>query len=205
MKNTAQILPLFNYIDDVVCGVDEAGRGPCAGPLCVAAVILDPARIPEGIDDSKALTEKRRFELEPLIKKSAICWSVITMTVEEIDRLNILAATMEGMKRAVEALTPCAEHALIDGNRCPKLTIPSTPLIGGDARSLSIAAASILAKTARDRIMIEMDIVYPVYGFKKHKGYQAEAHLEALRLHGPSPIHRTSWATIRELSWGESA
>jgi ribonuclease HII len=183
----------------LVCGVDEAGRGPCAGPLCVAAVILDPARLPAGIDDSKALTEARRFALEPEIKTAAIAWSVVTITVEEIDTLNILAATMAGMARAVESLTPAAQHALIDGNRCPKLAIPSTALVGGDARSLSIAAASILAKTARDRIMIELDSVYPVYGFKKHKGYQAETHLEALRLHGASPVHRRSWATIKDL------
>ncbi len=182
-----------------ICGVDEAGRGPCAGPLCVAAVILDPANLPEGIDDSKALTEARRFALEPQIKAAAVAWSVITVTVEEIDILNILGATMAGMARAVEALDPCAHHALIDGNRCPKLAIPSTAVIKGDALSLSIAAASILAKTARDRIMIEMDAVYPAYGFKKHKGYQAEAHLEALRQHGPSPIHRSSWSTIRDL------
>ncbi len=184
----------------LVCGVDEAGRGPCAGPLCVAAVILDPLRIPQGIDDSKALTEATRFALEPQIKAAAIAWSVITITPEEIDTLNILAATMAGMARSVDALSPAAQHALIDGNRCPTLTIPSTPLIGGDALSLSIAAASILAKTARDRIMIELDDVYPVYGFKKHKGYQAATHLEALRLHGPSPVHRRSWATIRELA-----
>lgn len=186
-------------LDGLVCGVDEAGRGPCAGPLCVAAVILDPSRLPAGIDDSKALTEARRFALEPEIKAAAIAWSVVTVTVEEIDTLNILAATMAGMSRAVEALTPAAHHALIDGNRCPRLAIPSTALVGGDARSLSIAAASILAKTARDRIMIELDGVYPVYGFKKHKGYQAEAHLEALRVHGASPVHRRSWATIRDL------
>lgn len=184
----------------LVCGVDEAGRGPCAGPLCVAAVILDPARLPAGIDDSKVLTEARRFALEPEIKAAAIAWSVVTITVDEIDTLNILAATMAGMARAVETLMPAAHHALIDGNRCPKLAIPSTALVGGDAKSLSIAAASILAKTARDRIMIELDAVYPVYGFKKHKGYQAETHLEALRRHGPSPVHRRSWATIKDLA-----
>jgi ribonuclease HII len=192
----------FSYeasLNGLVCGVDEAGRGPCAGPLCVAAVILDPSRLPAGIDDSKVLTESRRFALEPEIKAAAIAWSVVTVTVEEIDTLNILAATMAGMARAVESLAPAAQHALIDGNRCPKLAIASTALVGGDARSLSIAAASILAKTARDRIMIELDSVYPVYGFKKHKGYQAEAHLEALRLHGASPVHRRSWATIRDL------
>lgn len=182
-----------------VCGVDEAGRGPCAGPLCVAAVILDPRAIPAGINDSKALGEKQRFALEPQIKAAAIAWSVVTVTVEEIDRLNILWATMEGMKRAVEALAPVAHHALIDGNRCPKLAIPSTAIVKGDALSFSIAAASILAKTARDRIMIEMHDLYPVYGFKSHKGYQAESHLDALRTHGPCAIHRTTWATIRDL------
>ena len=185
-------------IGGLVCGVDEAGRGPCAGPLCVSAVILDGARRPEGIDDSKALTEAQRFALEPQIK-AAVAWSVVTVTVEEIDTMNILAATMAGMARAVAELLPAAHHALIDGNRCPKLAIPSTPLIGGDALSFSIAAASILAKTARDRIMIELHDVYPVYGFKKHKGYQAAAHLDALRQHGPSPVHRKSWATIRDL------
>ena len=186
-------------IGGLVCGVDEAGRGPCAGPLCVSAVILDAARLPEGIDDSKALTEAQRFALEPQIKAAAVAWSVVTVTVEEIDTMNILAATMAGMARAVTELWPAAHHALIDGNRCPKLAIPSTPLIGGDALSFSIAAASILAKTARDRIMIELHDVYPVYGFKKHKGYQAAAHLDALRQHGPSPVHRKSWATIRDL------
>ncbi|EGF90180.1 ribonuclease HII family protein [Asticcacaulis biprosthecium C19] len=188
-------------IAGLVCGVDEAGRGPCAGPLCVAAVILDPARTPEGIDDSKALTEARRFQLEPLIKHAAIAWSVITMSTDDIDSMNILAATLEGMSRAVMALNPNAHHALIDGNRCPKqLSISATAVIGGDALSLSIAAASILAKTARDRIMIELDAVYPQYGFKRHKGYQTGAHLEALRVHGPSPVHRKSWATLRQLS-----
>lgn len=182
-----------------VCGVDEAGRGPCAGPLCVAAVILDPANIPAGLNDSKQLTEARRFALEPQIKAAAIAWSVILISPEEIDKMNIFAATMAGMARAVEALAPAAEHALIDGNKTPKLTIPATAIVKGDARSLSIAAASILAKTERDRIMIAMDNLYPAYGFKKHKGYQARTHLDALKLHGPSPIHRLSWATIREL------
>ncbi|MEI9905787.1 MAG: ribonuclease HII [Asticcacaulis sp.] len=185
--------------DFFVCGVDEAGRGPCAGPLCVAAVVLNKRSIPKGIDDSKALTEARRFELEGAIKDAALAWSVITIAVEDIDRMNILAATMHGMGQAVASLSPAAHHALIDGNRCPGLEIPATAVIGGDALSLSIAAASILAKTARDRIMIALDDVYPVYGFRKHKGYQAEAHLAALRTHGPSPVHRKSWATIREL------
>ncbi|UDF02661.1 ribonuclease HII [Asticcacaulis sp. AND118] len=180
-----------------VCGVDEAGRGPCAGPLCVAAVILDPARLPPGIADSKKLTEKQRFALEPEIKAAAIAWSVIEISAADIDCHNILRATLMGMTQAVEALSPVPVHALIDGNRCPPLSLPATAVIKGDDKSLSIAAASILAKTARDRIMIEMDAVYPVYGFKSHKGYQAEAHIEAIRRHGPSPIHRMSWATIR--------
>ena len=187
----------------LVCGVDEAGRGPCAGPLCVAAVILDPQAIPDGITDSKALTEKQRFALEPQIKAAARAWSVVTVTVEEIDTLNILWATMAGMARAVAELNPAAHHALIDGNRCPKLAIPSTAIVKGDALSLSIAAASILAKTARDRIMIAMHDLYPVYGFKSHKGYQADLHLEALRTHGPCPIHRTTWATIKDLAPAE--
>jgi ribonuclease HII len=180
-----------------VCGVDEAGRGPCAGPLCVGAVILDPSNIPAGINDSKALSEKARFALEPLIKAAAVSWSVITLSPAEVDEMNVLAATLEGMRRAVEALTPAAHHALIDGNRAPRLRIPSTTIVKGDAKSLSIAAASILAKTTRDRIMIEMDAVYPAYGFKGHKGYQAASHLEALKIHGPSPIHRRSWATVK--------
>ncbi|MDI7774897.1 ribonuclease HII [Asticcacaulis sp. EMRT-3] len=196
----------FSYelaLSGLVCGVDEAGRGPCAGPVCVAAVILDPARVPEGITDSKMLTEKRRFELEPQIKASAIAWSVVHMSIDDIETLNIFGATMEGMRRCVAALNPCADHALIDGNKCPPLTIPSTAIVKGDLKSLSIAAASILAKTARDRHMIEMDALYPVYGFKKHKGYQSELHLEALRLHGPCPIHRPSWATLRNLGDNE--
>jgi len=186
-----------SLIGDLVCGVDEAGRGPCAGPLCVAAVILDPARIPPGIADSKKLSEKQRFALEPEIKAAALAWSVIEISPAEIDALNILKATMTGMTRAVEALPIAPGHALIDGNRCPPLSIPATALVKGDDKSLSIAAASILAKTARDRIMIAMDALYPVYGFKKHKGYQAEAHIAAIRAHGPSPIHRMSWATVK--------
>lgn len=193
-------MPDFSFesqFDGLVCGVDEAGRGPCAGPLCVAAVILDPARVPPGIADSKKLTEKQRFALEPEIKAAAIAWSVIEISAADIDCHNILKATMMGMTQAVEALTPVPVHALIDGNRCPPLRLPATAVVKGDDKSLSIAAASILAKTARDRIMIEMDAIYPVYGFRSHKGYQAEAHIEAIRRHGPSPIHRMSWATIR--------
>lgn len=193
-------MPDYSFESEIaglVCGVDEAGRGPCAGPLCVAAVILDPKHIPEGIADSKKLSEARRFALEPDIKAAAIAWAVIEISAADIDCHNILAATMMGMTQAVAALKPAASHALIDGNRCPPLSIPSTAIIKGDDRSLSIAAASILAKTARDRIMIAMDDLYPVYGFKAHKGYQAKTHLDAIQMHGPSPIHRMSWATVR--------
>ncbi|MFT4090839.1 MAG: ribonuclease HII [Asticcacaulis sp.] len=193
-------MPDFSFEQNLigpVCGVDEAGRGPCAGPLCVAAVILDPDNLPAGISDSKKLTEKQRFILEPLIKQSALAWSVIEISPADIDRMNIFAATMSGMARAVEALSFKPAHALIDGNKCPPLSIPAHAIVKGDDKSLSIAAASILAKTARDRIMIDMDALYPAYGFKKHKGYQAAKHIEAIRLHGPSPIHRLSWATVR--------
>ncbi|MDC7674962.1 ribonuclease HII [Asticcacaulis sp. LKC15W] len=193
-------LSFESQLTGYVCGVDEAGRGPCAGPLCVAAVILDQDNIPEMIRDSKKLTEKQRFNIEPLIKQSALAWSVVEVSCELIDCLNILQATLWGMAEAVARLPLKADHALIDGNRAPILGIPAQTIIKGDDRSLSIAAASILAKTARDRIMIEMDSIYPAYGFKKHKGYQAKAHLEAISLHGPSPIHRRSWATVRNLA-----
>jgi len=195
--------PDFSFesaLEGLICGVDEAGRGPCAGPLAVSAVILDPQAIPEGLNDSKRLTEKQRFALEPEIKRHALAWSVVMISAPEIDRMNILAATLLGMTRAVEFLLPAAVHALIDGNMCPKLTIPSTAIVKGDSRSLSIAAASILAKTARDRLMMELDDLYPAYGFKKHKGYQAKSHIEALKLHGPTPEHRLSWATLKNLA-----
>jgi ribonuclease HII len=181
----------------LVCGVDEAGRGPCAGPLCVAAVILDQAHMPKGLADSKKLSEAQRFALEPEIKNLAISWSVITLSAQEVDQYNILAATLMGMTRAVEALCPQADIALIDGNQAPKLTIPCQTIIKGDAKSASIAAASILAKTARDRIMIDMDSLYPHYGFARHKGYQAKSHILALHTLGPCPIHRLSWATVK--------
>ena len=182
-----------------VCGVDEAGRGPCAGPVAVAAVILDPSRIPEGIADSKTLSESKRFQLEPLIKSTAIAWQVVMVSAAEIDRMNILSATLWGMTQAVEGLVPTADHALIDGNCTPKLEIPAHCLIKGDSRSLSIAAASILAKTARDRYMIELDRHYPAYGFAAHKGYQAKNHIDALKSHGPCPEHRLSWASLKNL------
>ena len=182
-----------------VCGVDEAGRGPWAGPVSAAAVILNPDDLPPGIDDSKALTEKRRAALEPEIKTRALAWGVGFASVEEIDELNILHATGLAMRRAVEALAHAPVHALVDGNYRFKLPCAVTPVVKGDSRSLSIAAASILAKTARDRLMIEMDVTYPGYGFASHKGYNAPIHQQALNTLGPCPAHRRSWAPIKAL------
>ena len=182
-----------------VCGVDEAGRGPWAGPVSAAAVILNPDDLPPGIDDSKALTEKRRAALEPEIKARAVAWGVGFASVEEIDELNILHATGLAMRRAIEALAHPPVHALVDGNYRFKLPCAVTPVVKGDSRSLSIAAASILAKTARDRLMIEMDAVYPGYGFASHKGYNAPIHQKALQTLGPCPEHRRSWAPIKAL------
>lgn len=181
----------------VVCGVDEAGRGPWAGPVSAAAVILDPARIPAGVDDSKKLTAKAREALEAEIKAMAISWAVGFASVEEIFEINILHATGRAMCRAVEALTPKPAVALVDGNYAFKLPCDVQTVVGGDARSASIAAASILAKTARDRLMVAMDLEHPGYGFARHKGYHAGEHTDALRRLGPSPIHRRGWAPIR--------
>ena len=182
-----------------VCGVDEAGRGPWAGPVSAAAVILNPDDLPPGIDDSKALTEKRRAALEPEIKARALAWGVGFASVEEIDELNILHATGLAMRRAVEALAHAPVHALVDGNYRFTLPCAVTPVVKGDSRSLSIAAASILAKTARDRLMIEMDTTYPGYGFASHKGYNAPIPQQALKTLGPCPAHRRSWAPIKAL------
>jgi ribonuclease HII len=187
----------------LVCGVDEAGRGPCAGPLCVAAVILNYSQIPKGIKDSKTLSEARRFALEAEIKSQALAFAVVTISPQDIDRLNVLQATFLGMQMAIEKLSLRAQHALIDGNQAPKLDIPSTTIVKGDTKSLSIAAASILAKTQRDRIMIGLDDVYPHYGFRTHKGYQTVGHLAALHIHGPSPVHRRTWATLKALKWNK--
>ncbi len=185
-----------------VCGVDEAGRGPWAGPVSAAAVILDPARTPPGINDSKKLTAKARERLAIEIKASAIAWCVAYASVEEIAELNILHATGLAMRRAVEGLQVAAAFALVDGNYAFKLPCPVRTVIGGDGVSLSIGAASILAKTARDAVMAEMDDLYPGYGFASHKGYNAPIHTHALRTLGPCPIHRRSWAPIRLLLEG---
>lgn len=182
-----------------VCGVDEAGRGPWAGPVSAAAVILNPDDLPAGIDDSKALTEKRRAALEPEIKARALAWGVGFASVDEIAELNILHATGLAMCRAIEALRTPPTAALVDGNYRFRLPCPIQTVVGGDGLSLSIAAASILAKTARDRLMVEMDAVYPGYGFASHKGYNAPIHSEALKTLGPCPEHRRGWAPIRAL------
>lgn len=185
-----------------VCGVDEAGRGPWAGPVSAAAVILDAATAPAGLDDSKKLTHARREVLEVEIKARAVAWCVAFATVEEIDELNILQATGLAMCRAVEGLSVVPAFALVDGNYRFKLPCEIKTVVGGDGVSASIAAASILAKTARDRLMVEMDGLYPGYGFAGHKGYHAATHVQALRTLGPSPIHRMTWAPIRELLGG---
>jgi ribonuclease HII len=180
-----------------VCGVDEAGRGPWAGPVCAAAVVLHPRRIPKGIDDSKKLTAKARERLELEIKDQALSFGVAFASVEEIAELNILHATGLAMRRAVEGMKVSAAFALVDGNYRFPLPCPVQTVIKGDGLSLSIAAASILAKTARDRLMAEFDDVYPGYGFASHKGYRAQRHADALMSLGPSPIHRMAWAPIR--------
>lgn len=182
-----------------VCGVDEAGRGPWAGPVSAGAVILNPDDLPAGIDDSKALTHARREALEIEIKARALAWGVGFASVEEIETHNILHATGLAMCRAIEALAIQPVAALVDGNYGFKLPCAVQTVIKGDSLSLSIAAASILAKTARDRLMVELDAEYPGYGFAGHKGYNAPIHQAALRTLGPCPAHRRSWAPIRAL------
>ncbi|MCI3131331.1 ribonuclease HII [Phenylobacterium aquaticum] len=187
-----------------VCGVDEAGRGPWAGPVSAAAVILDPRRIPAGLDDSKKLSAKARDALEIEIKQVAVAWCVAMASVEEIEELNILHATGLAMRRAIEGLSVAPVHALVDGNYKFKLPCPIRTVVKGDSISASIAAASILAKTARDRVMVDADALYPGYGFAAHKGYHAPIHVEALRRMGPCPIHRPSWAPVRAVLAGET-
>ena len=182
----------------LVAGIDEAGRGPLAGPVSVAAVILDPSRPIDGLDDSKRLTERKREALYPLIIERALAWRIEFVEADEIDSLNILQATMTGMRRALAGLSPRAGHALIDGNRIPEgLTCPATALVGGDGLEPAIMAASILAKVARDARMRELHLEYPQYGFDRHKGYPSPMHLQALASHGPCPQHRRSFAPVR--------
>src|SRR5204863_7025034 len=185
-------------VGGLVCGVDEAGRGPWAGPVCAGAVILDanPRKVPKGLDDSKKLTARAREELEIQIKARAVAWGVGFASVEEIATLNILHATGLAMCRAIEAMAVQPAFALVDGNYRFKLPCEVKTVVGGDGKSKSIAAASILAKVARDRLMVEMDARYPGYGFASHKGYHASIHVEALQTLGPCEIHRMAWKPV---------
>jgi ribonuclease HII len=176
-----------------ICGVDEAGRGPLAGPVCAAAVILPPHLEIPGLNDSKKLSDKRRRELFPIIKEQAIAYGIGLASHEEIDEINILQATFLAMQRAIDQLEGKAEFAIIDGNREKDFGLPVMTVVKGDSRSASIAAASILAKVTRDDILEEMAKQYPEYGFEIHKGYGTKAHYEALRTYGPSPIHRMTF------------
>ena len=177
----------------LLCGVDEAGRGPLAGPVCAAAVILPQNCEVQGLNDSKKLTEKKREELFDVICASAVSYGIAFATVEEIEEYNILGATFMAMNRAIAQLDRVPELALIDGNRNTGIQIPSRCVIGGDGKCADIAAASVLAKVTRDRYMLQMAELYPQYGFEKHKGYGTKAHYEAIRAYGPSPIHRPSF------------
>jgi ribonuclease HII len=186
-----------------VCGVDEAGRGPLAGPVYAAAVILDPARRIRGLDDSKQLAPDVRLELAGRIRSRALAWAVASASVEEIDAFNILQASLLAMHRAVAALSVVPELALIDGLHCPPLPIATRAIVDGDARVKAISAASILAKTARDAEMVRLAERYPQYGFERHKGYPTPEHLELLRRFGPCEVYRRSFAPVRALLTGE--
>ncbi len=194
-------MPELIVPEGLVCGVDEAGRGPLAGPVVAAAVILDPARPIIGLNDSKKLSERRRQALAVEIREKALAWAVAEASVEEIDRLNILHASLLAMQRAVAKLDVAPERAMIDGNRCPRLPMPAEAVVKGDGKIASIAAASILAKTVRDAGMLVLHEQYPHYGFDRHMGYPTPAHFAALEAHGASPVHRRSFAPVaRQLS-----
>ncbi|MEM5343804.1 ribonuclease HII [Paraburkholderia azotifigens] len=198
-KAIAQVGLDFSSPDDIVCGVDEAGRGPLAGPVVAAAVILDPSKPRmRGLTDSKALTAKKREELYDKIIERSLAYCIASASVEEIDSLNILHATMLAMKRAVEGLHVAPTLAKIDGNRCPTLSIRSEAIVSGDLLVPCISAASILAKVTRDRMLLELHQTFPMYGFDAHSGYGTPQHLTALREHGPCEHHRRSFAPVRE-------
>ncbi|MDR1350228.1 MAG: ribonuclease HII [Zoogloeaceae bacterium] len=179
-----------------VCGIDEAGRGPLAGAVVAAAVILDPQRPIAGLNDSKKLSARRREQLAALIRAQALAWAVAEASVTEIDAINILQASFLAMQRAVAALKIAPVAAVVDGNRCPKLSIPVSAVVKGDGKIAAIAAASILAKTVRDARMLDLHQRYPQYGFNRHMGYPTAAHLAALQKHGPCPAHRKSFAPV---------
>lgn len=199
MKGKESSLPLFVHADELICGVDEAGRGPLAGAVFAAAVILDPSRPIEGLRDSKKLSEARREALAEQIKARALAWSIASCSEAEIDQINILQASMLAMRRAVEGLALQPTLALIDGNRCPVMPVRSEAIVKGDDKVPAISAASILAKTARDASLLVLHQQYPDYAFDQHKGYPTPLHLERLRLHGVSPAHRKSFAPVRAL------
>ena len=198
--STAQLcLFASGQSDALICGVDEAGRGPLAGAVFAAAVILDEKRPILGLNDSKKLSAKKREQLTLEIKQKALAWAVARAEVEEIDRINILQASLLAMRRAVESLTVKPTEVLVDGNRCPDLMLPTRAIVRGDASVAQIAAASILAKTARDADMLLLHGTYPHYGFDRHKGYPTADHLAALQRHGISPIHRRSFGPVSAL------
>ncbi len=182
----------------IIAGVDEAGRGPLAGPVVVAAVVLDPDRPIDGLDDSKKLNEKRREELFALIMERSLAWTVVEIEPAEIDRINILQATLQGMKQAVEQLLPPPSLALIDGNQAPDLNCTVRTIVKGDSLEPAISAASIMAKVTRDRLMKKLHIDYPAYGFDRHKGYPTADHLARLARYGPCPAHRHSFAPVKK-------
>lgn len=183
----------------LLAGVDESGRGPLAGPVVAAAVILDPENRIEGLADSKTLTPKIRERLALLVQQRTLSWALGRADVEEIDRLNILQATLLAMQRAINSLSLSPRHVMIDGNHCPPLACLATAVVKGDVQVPAISAASILAKVDRDRLMRELDSQYPMYGFAKHKGYPTRSHLAALREHGPCPAHRRTFAPVKNL------
>jgi ribonuclease HII len=200
MKTKGKLtLSLDEHAGEIICGVDEAGRGPLAGPVFAAAVILDPARPIPGLRDSKKLSAVRRDELAALIRRDALAWSVSQCCESEIDELNILHATMLAMRRAIEGLCHAPTLALIDGNRCPPSAVRCQAIVGGDDLVDAISAASILAKTGRDAALHDLHQAYPQYGFDQHKGYPTAMHLERLQQHGVSPVHRRSYAPVRAL------
>ena len=190
---------LSNYEGELICGVDEAGRGPLAGPVMAAAVILDPAHPIAGLRDSKKLSEARRAALAIEIKQHALAWAVAECSEQEIDSINILQASLLAMRRAVEALAIPPTLALIDGNRCPVMAVRSEAIVKGDDKVAAISAASILAKTARDHALLALHEQYPQYAFDQHKGYPTALHLARLREHGVSPVHRLSYAPVKAL------
>jgi ribonuclease HII len=194
-------------MNELICGVDEAGRGPLAGAVYASAVILNPAHVIEGLADSKKITEKKRNALAIEIKQHALAWAVATSSVEEIDEINILQASLLAMKRSIEAmqvqfsgvLNEQAIHVQVDGNKCPNISLSCEAIIKGDSKVQAISAASILAKTARDAELYKLDKQYPIYGFAQHKGYPTKAHMALLEEHGVSPVHRRSYGPVKRL------